>query len=210
MSLPTTIDPLPSTFTFGKVVGRIIHAIADTDEDLDDKPQARPAAGKVNFAPKRTLSRTTTPDADFSAFVLQGRESANLSSSGRILDAEGRQGIWLISGIWNVSFDLVGGAQIPPFDIEVLPIHTESAPLDLAAAAPFVAPPGSIIQTVQIPSGGVDGRVLTYSGGTAVWALPALPSGYVQSETISHIVRVTEAEYAALPSPDSSTLYVIV
>lgn len=174
MSLPVSADPLPSSVTFGKVVGRIVHAIADTAEDTDDKPQARSAAGKVKFTPKVTLRKTT--DADYPAIVTYGAQEANLSSTGRILDAEGRQGVWLTVGVWTVSFELnaVGGARptVPAFDIEVLSTYDDATPLDLATVMPYVPPPsGVLVQTVAIPAGGGTGQVLTADGsGGVVWA----------------------------------------
>ena len=170
MSLPVIAEPLPTSYTFGKVVGRVIHLIADTAEDTDDKPQARSAAGKVTFAPKEVLRKTT--EADYPAIVLRASESANLSSSGRILDAEGRQGIWLAVGIYTVTFEITGAPRaIPSFDVEVTAEHTDVAPLDLATAVPYVAPSGTVVQTVVVPSGGTSGQVLvrTADGGLA-WA----------------------------------------
>lgn len=42
---------------------------------------------------------------------------------------------------------------------------------------------------------------------------PQLPQGalddYVQSETVSNIVTLTQAEYDAIGSPDPETLYII-
>lgn len=172
MSIPVELEPLPDTYTWGKVVGRVIHGVADTAEDSDDKPQARAAAGKVHFDPKNTLTKTPA-GADYTALVIQGRETANLSSSGRVLDAEGRQGIWLIAGVWSVSFELeTPGAKIKGFDIEVTASHTDEAPLDLATVAPYTAPGALTVKTMLIPTGGTDGQVLTLDGasGTLVWA----------------------------------------
>lgn len=154
--MTTDTFPLPSTYAYGKVVGRIIYAIGDTAEDADDKPQARAAAGTVTFTPMATGAKVTT--ADYTAIIMNGAVKANLSSSGRILDAEGRQGIWLIQGIYRVDFSFTATSDglrgsLPPFQIEVLPAHTDLAPLDLASAAPASVPEGAVVQTIVLPTG---------------------------------------------------------
>lgn len=154
--MTTDTFPLPSTYAYGKVVGRIIYAIGDTAEDADDKPQARAAAGTVTFTPMATGAKVTT--ADYTAIIMNGAVKASLSSSGRILDAEGRQGIWLIQGIYRVDFSFTATSDglrgsLPPFQIEVLPAHTDLAPLDLASAAPASMPEGAVVQTIVLPTG---------------------------------------------------------
>jgi len=152
----TETFPLPSTYTYGKVVGRVIYAIADTAEDADDKPQARGAAGTVDFIPTSTGAKVT--GADYSAIVMNGTNRATLSSTGRILDGEGRQGIWLVTGQYKVRFAFTPTSDglrgfLPDFPIEVTAAHTDSSPLDLATAAPASVPEGAVVQTVVIPSG---------------------------------------------------------
>ncbi len=171
MSLPVTAEPLPSSYAFGKVIGRIVHLIADTAEDTDDKPQARAAAGTVTFTPKDVLRKTS--DADYPAIVLHSPETATLSSSGRILDAEGRQGVWLAIGAYTASFAITGAsrASIPSFDIQVTTEHTDAAPLDLATVVPYVPPTGTVVQTIVVPSGGTAVQVLVRTvNGQLVWA----------------------------------------
>lgn len=159
---------LPPSWTFGKITGRLIHAIADTAEDADDRPQARAAAGRVRFTPRDTLRKAT--DVGATAIVTQGAQEAVLSSSGRVLDAEGRQGIWLVTGVWRVEFQLTSGGTVPAFDVEVTTGHTDAAPLDLATAAPFVAPTGTVVQTLLVPSGGTQGQALVRAAdGSLVW-----------------------------------------
>lgn len=204
MSLPDVFDPLPSSFTWGKVVGRIIHAIADTDEDTDDKPQARAAVGKVHFTPKDTVQKTPS-GSDYHAIVMQGRETATLSASGRILDAEGRQGIWLVSGVWTVSFEVEGG-KVPAFDIEVNDTYTDLAPLDLATVAPYTPPTGAVTQTMVVPAGASDGQVLTWDAaeGALAWEDAATGGG---TELTSYVTQVeTLADYPSTFPPDKSGL----
>jgi hypothetical protein len=166
-------DVLPNSYTFGKVVGRIVKAIADTSEDVDDKPQARPAQGKVIFTPKETLRKVADDGTGQSVFVTSGASEANLSSSGRILDGEGRQGIWLVTGEYRVSFQLTSGDKIEPFDILVQSINDDTAPLQLAAAAPVDPGENVTIITYTLPSGGTVGQVMTKTSTGAAWATPS-------------------------------------
>jgi len=202
MSVP--VVELPPSFQFGKVVGRLIHAIADTAEDADDKPQARAAAGTITFTPRETLRKAT--DSGLTAIVTQGPVEATLSSSGRILDAEGRQGIWLVTGVWGVSFSLAplanGGTrpQVAGFDLLVTTAHTDSAPLDLAREAPYVAPTGTVVQTLVVPSGGSDGQALVRaSDGSLVWRTVATGGGGAGGVT----------EHAALTGRDAADAHPI-
>lgn len=126
-----SIDVLPSSYTYGKVVCRIVHAVADTPEDEDALPQARPASGTVTFTPLENKRRVT--DTDYPAFVLHENITVSLSSTGRIIDSEGRVGVWLYTGQWRVAFELEGGS-VDAFDIDVTEAHTNENPLDLAAA----------------------------------------------------------------------------
>ena len=167
MTEPAVIE-LPPSFAFGKVVGRVIHAIADTDEDVDDRPQARAAAGTVRFTPRETLRKAS--DVGATAIVTQGAQEARLSATGRILDAEGRQGIWLVAGVWRVTFALTSGASVPDFDVEVTAAATDAAPLDLAKVLPYTPQPGSVTQTLVVPAGGDEGdALLRAADGSLTW-----------------------------------------
>lgn len=124
-----TVEQLPSSYKYGKVVGRIVHAVADTPEDEDAYPQARGARGTVNFSPIEKFRRVQTPGE--TALVMHEPVECSLSSTGRIIDAEGRIGVWLIQGTWIVAFNLDGGS-VDSFEITVGPEHTDESPLDLA------------------------------------------------------------------------------
>lgn len=168
-------DFLPVSYTFGKVVGRVVKAIADTSEDVDDKPQARPATGTVTFTPKETLRKVADDGSGQSVFVTAGPSVANLSSSGRILDGEGRQGIWLVTGEYRVSFQLGNNDKIEPFDILVQSTNDETNPLQLASAAPPDPGPNTTVITYVLPTGGTTGQVMTKTAGGAEWQ--DLPGG---------------------------------
>ena len=62
------------------------------------------------------------------------------------------------------------------------------------------------IPPLTVPSTGDAGQFLRYNHGavTATWE-PA-----VEGTGISHIVKLTQSAYDALPSPSTTTLYVIV
>lgn len=166
MTLPATSELLPASYTFGKVVGRIIHLIADTAADADDKPEARPAAGKIRFYPDQTLSKTV--EENYPAIVLRATESVTLDADGYLHDAEGRRGVWMAVGTYRVSFEITGAPNaVPDFSIAVTSDNDEDDPLDLAVAVPYVPPTGQAVQTVLVPAGGSTGQMLvrTESGG---------------------------------------------
>lgn len=169
-----TVEQLPPEYQFGKVVGRVIHMIADSSEDVDDKPEARAASGKVIFTPVETI-RVVTADGH-KAFVTHGPETATLSAAGRLLDAEGRNGIWLVEGTYKVTFELAAPTGVskrptmPVLQIAVTPEHDDENPLDLTSAAEYEPPPNTTVRTLLVPSGGTDGQVLTKSGNDLTWA----------------------------------------
>lgn len=152
-----TIHQLPSSYESGKVVCRIVHAVADTPNDPDAYPQARPAQGTVTFIPDEKQRRVV--DADYPAIVMHEPVTVTLNDEGRIIDPEGNEGIWLIVGVWVVQFNLVGGS-VQPYPVLVTSEHTMENPLDLARALPYVPPTNTVIHVLPIPSGGQPGQVL--------------------------------------------------
>lgn len=132
-------EALPPEYEFGKVVGHIVYAVADTAADADNKPQARPATGSVTFTPRETLRVVTT--TGYKAIVLSTPFKVLLSATGSLVDAEGNIGIWLVAGDYDVQFALdapVGGLapRITSFIIGVSVTHTAADPLDLGEAMP--------------------------------------------------------------------------
>lgn len=173
---------LPNEYTFGFVVGRAIHAVADTAQDVDKLPEARPADGEFIFTPAITLRKSIV---DYKAFVGQGPEHVKLDKLGRIVDGPtwdkiqsglipgnlpaGPHGIWLITGTYTVTSAL-SGLSIPAFQVEVTAEHTEANPLDLVTAAPPQPGPGVTMVTAQIPPGGSFGETLARdASGNLVW-----------------------------------------
>lgn len=170
--------PLPSEYKFGKVIGRAVHAIADTAADEDHLPEARPAVGKVTFKPRTSIRKALH---DYSAFVIKGPVTAELDELGRIIDAEGRLGIWLVTGLYEVSWGVDG--NISPFEIEVTDAHTDASPLDLVTAAPPQPGPGITVQTLLVPSGAALGQVLGWTPDGIGWIDPEV-AGDVSPEVI--------------------------
>ncbi len=172
MSLPVTAEPLPSSFTsFGKVVGRVIQLVADTAADTDNKPEAKGGVGRITFTPKDVIR--TTAEVDYPAIVLHATATATLSANGTLTDAENKPGIWLAVGSYTVTFEITGAPRaIPAVDILVTTGHTDVAPLDLATVVPYVPPTGTVVQTLVVPAGGLEGQVLTLEGGDLAWITP--------------------------------------
>lgn len=163
-------EPLPGSIHFGKVVGRVVYLEADTPDDADALPQARAALGRVTFIPQVVLTRVLDPGQ--AALVIASRANALLSPRGYIMDAEGRDGIWLALGVYKVQFEITGSSRIiPDFEIEVTEAHTADTPLDLAAVSPVSPPAASVLQTLPLPPGGTPGQLLTRaSDGKLEWA----------------------------------------
>ena len=157
-----TIDTpaLPAGYEWGFVVGQIIEAIADQAGDADRFPESRPMSGTVRFEPLVELQTVTTPTP---AFVAHKKVTVNLNDDGELIDADGLPGVWLVTGAYRVSFQLID-ATIPAFPIEVLASHTIASPLDLPLQAPYVAPAGTTVQTLVVPSGLPEGDVLIKTG----------------------------------------------
>ena len=59
-----TPPALPASYSWGFVVGQVIHAIADTTADVDRLPQARAATGTIRFEPLAHAALTATVGAD--------------------------------------------------------------------------------------------------------------------------------------------------
>lgn len=160
-----TPPALPAPYSWGFVVGQVIHAIADTTADADRLPQARAATGTVRFEPLEMLRKVT---AEPTAFVAHAVVTATLGTTGELVDAEGQVGIWLVTGDYRVSFAITGAA-IPSFNITVTAAHTLVAPLDLVTVSPYTPPSGTTVTTMLVPSGATVGDVLTWTAGGLAW-----------------------------------------
>lgn len=194
--------PLPTEYKFGFVIGRAIHAIADTPADADRLPGARPAQGEFAFRPPVSLRKSSV---DYHAFVGSGTVTAKLDRLGRLVDdqtwkgieesvisgddPDGPHGIWLITGTYSVSSKLAG-MEIPGFQIEVTEAHTEANPLDLVTAAPPQPAPGVTLMTLLVPPGGGPNDTLVRgTDGNLTWSSVAYDAA-----------QDAQAALAAIPS----------
>jgi len=156
------MSELPASYVYGKVIGRVIHAIADTASDSDDKPEARGAQGTVVFTPAETMRAVDD------AIVLHESTEVKLDPSGHIVDAEDRPGVWLIAGQYTVQFRLQSGT-IAKQTITVTTDNTAEHPLDLADIIGYQPPPTGVeVVTLVVPADGHDGQVLGFAGGSQV------------------------------------------
>lgn len=124
---------LPETLQYGYVKGRYILAIGDQPEDIDSLPNAIPAVGTITFSPALRISKETTVDPPTT--VIRTTINCTLDSTGRLTDPAGASGVYLITGVYKVSYNLIG-VTIANHDILVTSEHTAQNPLDLTLAAP--------------------------------------------------------------------------
>lgn len=178
---------LPGEYKFGFVVGRFLQMVADTAGDIDPYPDPRPAKGTITFTPHERQRKVSQ---DFSAFVGHATVGASLGNRGQIIDAEGRDGIWLIEGTHTVRVTNDAGVVVPDFDITVTPDHTIENPLDLVTAAPPQAGPGVTLQTILVPSGAVPGQVLGWTTDGLAWTDPAV-AGDVGTDSGWRVIPAT-------------------
>jgi len=161
---------LPPQYTFGKVIGRFLLAVADTPQDADALPQARPVSGTATFTPGVTLRKILDVGDGTGAFVSQSAVIATIDQDGYLIDEEGNDGIWLVTGMYSVAFQLSDPrAAIQGFDIELMESHDDLNPLDLPNASPYTEGPGITIVSYQMPSGGNEGDVMTRTATGAGW-----------------------------------------
>lgn len=178
---PALLGPLPSSYSWGFVTGRFIHAQADTTGDLDRFPEARGSNGRVTFSPLERLKKVLDGEP---AFVNHEDVLANVVD-GYIVDAEGYEGIYLISGAYRVSFN-ISGMSIPTFDIEVTGDYDIDNPLDLVVVSPYVNPARTIVQTLRVSSGVNEGDVLIKVGDTVMGVPPEDVGGNVSEMVLQY------------------------
>ena len=124
---------LPAAYTHGKVVGRFIKAVGDS-EDVGVLPEAVPASGSVTFIPDQLERIVTDATVAPSTFFVHEPITAQLDSAG-YLSRAGNRGVWLWAGAWTVTIS-VAGVSRAPFKITVSAAHTNESPLDLWQVAP--------------------------------------------------------------------------
>lgn len=125
---------LPAEIRSGKVVARLVFAAPDS-ADAGREPDEAPVSGTVTFAPKDPVRKTLEPTP---ATVLVKPVTCTLDEQGNgyMLDSQGAMGVWLVTGVWTVTYNLTEGA-LKSHDIEVTENHTDVFPLYLTTAQPI-------------------------------------------------------------------------
>lgn len=124
---------LPAAVTFGKVVGRFLLAVGDSD-DAGSNPDARAGSGSILFTPRPANKRVASASVPEWVTVTNRPPLCTLDADGFLVDAQGNQGVWLAVGVYDVTFRLKD-TRILPITIEVTADHA-TTPLDLSVAIP--------------------------------------------------------------------------
>ena len=178
---------MPTEITYGYVTARIILATGD-GADPDRLPDAQPAKGTtVKITPKNQIVRLAGASP---VLIAKQPITCTLDEEGRLLDPQGNLGVWLVTGVYTVTYSSPSAA-IPAHNIEVTTAHTEASPLNLTTAMP---PGGPVLTASQyaelsaridaLPTGGSGGgAVSSVNGKTGAVTLnaadvSALPSTY--------------------------------
>lgn len=185
---------LPAEVTYGHVVGRFLLAVAD-GTDSDRMPDAVPASGTITFKPKNIVQRTATEPAT----IIRADVKCTVGNDGWLVDPRNSEGVWLTVGRYDVVFQFTG-AILAGFEIEVTNAHTLASPLDLTTAAPLTPTPQQTLVTVQLPSGGTDGQVLTKDGSASYATEWRNPSGGSGSNTVTSVLLTTANQAISLPA----------
>ena len=161
---------LPAELAYGKVVARLILAVADTT-DAGRLPNAQPAVGTVTFTPANVIVKTALPEP---ATVVKKPIVCGIDANGFLIDPELALGVWLVVGVYDVSYRITD-ASVPSHSIEVLVGNDDSAPIDLTTAMP---PGGPILSASEYAE--LDARLTVVEGG-----------GYVTLEQVQDDLGVT-------------------
>ena len=146
---------LPAELAYGKVVARLILAVADTP-DAGRLPNAQPAVGTVTFTPANVIVKTALPEP---ATVVKKPIVCGIDANGFLIDPERALGVWLVVGVYDVSYRITD-ASVPSHSIEVLVGNDDSAPIDLTTAMP---PGGPILSASEYAE--LDARLTVVEGG---------------------------------------------
>lgn len=133
---------MPAEITYGHVTGRFIAAWTD-GPDTGRMPDPRPLEGlTVKITPKVQVRRLAGASP---VLVATMPVTCKVDDDGRLIDDQGNLGVWLVTGVYNVTYAHPSVA-IRAHDIEVTDAHTEGAPLDLVTAMP---PGGPVLTASQ-------------------------------------------------------------
>ena len=215
-------DPV---FKYGYVVARFINSKGDF-EDEDRFPDHVGADLKITFT--RVRGRYVIPldapvDGIHGAFVYHepviaglmpdGTLTGDVDASGKVLEGA-KAGIWLVTGKWRVDM----GVKFPAVEFELSDEHTIDSPFDLATTQGYIAPPGTIVNTLVLPSGGKVGQVYGWTGTGIGWYTPpdgvsayaiAVRNGFVGTE--AEWIQSLEGDpgFSLIPDPNLEGFYII-
>ena len=150
--------PLPPEIKYGRIRGRFLRSRSDTASDTDELPDGEPLQGTITLSPFLYRQVTQLPKP---ATILHDPQVFELNSGGYLVDPNSVDGAWVPTGIYEVSYSLVGGI-IRNHVVEVTTAHTEIAPLDLSNAKP---PDGTPLQPSQYAE--LDARLQVLEGTAA-------------------------------------------
>ncbi len=140
---------MPTDVTYGKVTGRFLTAVGD-GPDGDTLPDAAVPTGlTVKFTPKAGVFKTTSP----SVTVVPKPITCTLDTDGNLLDPQNVFGVWLIAGLYSVTYAGASDFTLSGHEVEVTTAHTALSPLDLTVAMP----PGVILTPTQYTE--LNGRI---------------------------------------------------
>lgn len=166
--------PRSDLFTHGYVVGILAESRADTQGDDDRRPDVVAATNRPRFTRLQGQSKMSLPEPQAGARVVGvshkpietaiiqsgafvGHITSDVDSAAKAVP-DATPGLKLAVGAYRV--EIGAGFQPSSFEIEVTADHTQTAPLDLLSAAPYVPPTGTTVQTVLLPANGQPGQVL--------------------------------------------------
>lgn len=215
---------MPAEITYGHVTGRFIAAWTD-GPDAGRMPDPRPLEGlTVKITPKVQVRRLAGASP---VLVATMPVTCKVDDDGRLIDDQGNPGVWLVTGVYGVSYTHPAVA-IRAHDIEVTDAHTEGAPLDLVTAMP---PGGPVLTASQyaelsaridaLGSGGGGtggtGAVSSVNGKTGTVVLSAADVGAattaqgakadtaVQPAAITNVIREGDSRLTDTRTPKAHT-----
>lgn len=124
---------LPLEVPYGKVVGRFLLAVGDAS-DQDRLPDAKAPSGSITFTPLVSNFKTLTPEP---ATIVRIPIRCSLNETGKLIDPDGQEGVWLVSGFYRVSYAL-SQVTLASHVVEITTDYTDLSPLDLTTALPPV------------------------------------------------------------------------
>lgn len=131
---------------YGYIQARVFLASADTFEDEDRYPDIiAPTDAVVYITPVRRQTRVSM-STHSTALVLKQNIRCSVNSNGYLVDEEGNEGLWLVTGQYEARIVTGQLGDPPTFRFEVTTANTVEEPLDIITYVPPEAKPGPIPQ----------------------------------------------------------------